>query len=118
MSVFLHSRVVVIFFVRFYVALDDFNRGIDDYSSWLDVLKENGIIKQSGAWYSYNDEKFQSKEFPAFLEADQERKADLYDKICEAMIMKYEKDFDPTAVNSEAAEDEDEVKPSKQLLND
>ena len=43
----------------------------------------------------------------------------LYDKICEALIMKYEKDFDPTAVNKEAAEDEDEVSPSKkQLLND
>jgi hypothetical protein len=33
--------------------------------------------------------------------------------------MKYEKDFDPSAVNKEAAEDEDEVSPSKkQLLND
>ena len=95
-----------------------FNRGIDDYSSWLDVLKENGIIKQAGAWYSYQDEKFQGKEFPTFLESDQQRKEELYDKICEAMIMKYEKDFDPTAVNSEAAEDEDEIKPSKQLLND
>ena len=96
-----------------------FNRGIDDYSSWLDVLKENGIIKQAGAWYSYEDEKFQGKEFPTFLEADQERKSALYDKICDALIMKYEKDFDPSAVNKEAAEDEDEMKPSKkQLLND
>jgi recombination protein RecA len=96
-----------------------FNRGIDDYSSWLDVLKENGIIKQAGAWYSYEDEKFQGKDFPTFLEANQERKSALYDKICEALIMKYEKDFDPSAVNKEAAEDEDEVSPSKkQLLND
>jgi recombination protein RecA len=96
-----------------------FNRGIDDYSSWLDVLKENGIVKQAGAWYSYNDEKFQGKDFPTFLESNQERKSELYDKICEALIMKYEKDFDPTAVNKEAAEDEDEVSPpNKQLLND
>jgi hypothetical protein len=96
-----------------------FNRGIDDYSSWLDVLKENGIIKQSGAWYSYEDQKFQSKEFPQFLESNQERKAQLYDKICEALIMKYEKDFDPSSVNKESAEDEDEVSSSKkQLLND
>ncbi len=95
-----------------------FNRGIDDYSSWLDVLKENSIIKQSGAWYSYDDEKFQAKDFSNFLESNQERKTQLYDKICEAVIMKYKTEFDPTSVSIEAAEDEDELNPTKQLLND
>jgi len=94
-----------------------FNRGIDDHSSWLDVLKEHGIVKQSGAWYSYNDEKFQAKEFPTFLESDQARKAELYDKICNALVMEYEKEFDPTQVNKELAEDEESVMPNKQLLN-
>ena len=95
-----------------------FNRGIDDYSSWLDVLKENSIIKQSGAWYSYDDEKFQAKDFSNFLESNQERKTQLYDKICEAVIMKYKTDFDPASVSIEAAEDEDELNPTTQLLND
>jgi recombination protein RecA len=95
-----------------------FNRGIDDYSSWLDVLKENSIIKQSGAWYSYDDEKFQAKDFSNFLESNQERKTQLYDKICEAVIMKYKTEFDPASVSVEAVEDEDELNPTKQLLND
>jgi recombination protein RecA len=95
-----------------------FNRGIDDYSSWLDALKEIGIVKQSGAWYSYNDEKFQAKDFPQFLESDQQRKSQLYDKICEVLVMKYENEFDPAAVNKEVANDEEEIKLTKQLLND
>ncbi len=33
-----------------------FDRGIDDYGSWLDVLKENNLVKQSGAWYTMIDE--------------------------------------------------------------
>jgi len=32
-----------------------FNRGIDDASSWLDVMKENKLVKQAGAWYTYVD---------------------------------------------------------------
>jgi recombination protein RecA len=95
-----------------------FNRGIDDYSSWLDTLKEIGIVKQSGAWYSYNDEKFQAKDFPQFLESDQERKSQLYDKICEVLVMKYENEFDPATVNKEVVTDEEEIKLTKQILND
>ncbi len=84
-----------------------FNRGIDDYSSWLDVLSENSIIKKSGAWYSYNDEKFQAKEFPTFLEADAARKETFYNAICDALIMKYQTEFDPDAISTVGANDED-----------
>lgn len=94
-----------------------FHRGIDDYTSWLTALKEHGIVKQAGAWYSYNDEKFQSKDFPTFLEKDKKRKEELYTKICDVMIMKYEKDFDPSTVSHEAVEDP-EVVSTRQLLND
>jgi len=71
-----------------------FDRGIDDYSSWLKVMKQNKIIKQSGAWYSFTDDsgeehKFQSKDFPEFLEADLERKEMFYNEICEKIIMSY-----------------------------
>ena len=95
-----------------------FNRGIDDYSSWLDVLKETGIVKQAGAWYSYKDEKFQGKEFPQFLDADPVRKEEFYTQICDTLIMKYQKDFDPTTVTAEASDDAEAVKSSKQLLTD
>ncbi len=95
-----------------------FNRGIDDYSSWLDVLKETGIVKQAGAWYSYKDEKFQGKEFPQFLDADPARKEEFYTQICESLVMKYEKEFDPTTITAESSDDADAVKSPKQLLND
>jgi recombination protein RecA len=90
-----------------------FDRGIDDYSAWLKVLKDNKIIKQAGAWYSFNDPttgeevKFQSKDFPNFLDVDPERKEYLYDRICEALIMKYQSEFDPDNINiMSATEDE------------
>jgi len=43
-----------------------FDRGIDDYSSWLQALKDRGIISSAGIWYSLPLEdgtvkKFQSK---------------------------------------------------------
>ena len=47
-----------------------FERGIDNYGSWLGVMKENKLLKQAGAWYTYTDIetgeiiKFQSKELP------------------------------------------------------
>ena len=89
-----------------------FDRGIDDYNSWLDVSTRSGLIKQSGAWYTYVDDttgeetKFQSKDFGKFLEEDKERTDKLYMKICDALIMKYETEFDPQQVSMmEAAND-------------
>lgn len=84
-----------------------FNRGIDDYTSWLGVLKDTEIVSQTGAWYSYDGEKFQSKDFPAFLEANPKRKAELYEKICDALIMKYRTEFDPDAAIKVSVADED-----------
>jgi recombination protein RecA len=89
-----------------------FDRGIDDYSAWLKVLKDNKIIKQAGAWYTYVDEttgeeiKFQSKDFPNFIDVDPERKELLYDKMCEALIMRYQTEFDPENVSIMEARDE------------
>lgn len=81
-----------------------FDRGIDDYGSWLDVLKNNGLIKQSGAWYALVDEstgeeiKFQSKDFPKILEEDIPRKEAIYQKICDELIMKYKSEYNPDAM--------------------
>lgn len=90
-----------------------FNRGIDDYASWLTIMKDTKIIKQAGAWYTFVDEttgeeiKFQSKDFPEFLEADKERKERLYQQICETLIMKYNTEFNPDEVEiSLGGEDE------------
>ena len=81
-----------------------FDRGIDDYGSWLDVLKNNGLVKQSGAWYTLVDEstgeeiKFQSKDFPKILEEDIPRKEAIYQKICDELIMKYKSEYNPDAM--------------------
>jgi recombination protein RecA len=82
-----------------------FDRGIDDYGAWLDVLKDIKLIKQAGAWYTYVDTttgeeiKFQSKNFPQFLEENVERKEKLYDEICNHLIMRYQSEFDPDSVS-------------------
>ena len=90
-----------------------FNRGIDDTGAWLSIMKENKMIKQAGAWYTYVDEatgeetKFQSKEFAKFLEENPERKTQIYGEICDSLIMKYQTEFDPEAVNIMGASDDD-----------
>ena len=99
-----------------------FDRGIDDYGSWLTVMKDNNLIKQSGAWYSIVDEttgeeiKFQSKEFPAFLASNITRKEAIYQKICDTLIMKYKSEYDPDAVT--LSMDEMGETDSKELLLD
>ena len=90
-----------------------FNRGIDDLGAWLKVMKELKLVKQAGAWYTYEDpttgeeEKFQSKDFADFLEKDPARKELLYNEICDSLIMKYQSEFDPEAVNIAAATEDE-----------
>ena len=71
-----------------------FDRGIDNYGSWLNLMKDNKIVKQGGAWYEYTDTdtgeviKFQSKDFAKILDDEAIRKQ-IYLKICEATILQY-----------------------------
>ncbi len=76
-----------------------FESGIDDYGSWLEVLKNHKLIKQSGAWYTFDvidqktgevtDElKFQSKDWADKLK-DKKLKQYVYDLICEKQVLKY-----------------------------
>lgn len=73
-----------------------FASGIDDYSSWLGVMKDYGLISQSGAWYTYVNKltgeelKFQSKQFKTMLMQDQQLHDSIYDEICDKLIMKYQ----------------------------
>jgi recombination protein RecA len=74
-----------------------FDRGIDNYGSWLNVLKDNNLVKQASAWYTYIDTetgeevKFQAKDFPSILEERVELREQIYGKICDATIVKYKK---------------------------
>lgn len=88
-----------------------FDSGIADYSSWIKVLKDNSIIKQGGAYYSYKKDdgsewKFQSKDFVSTMQSDSALKEELYLKICDAVIMKYK---DPNSqIVDDAVVDTDE----------
>ena len=75
-----------------------FDRGIDNYGSWLGVMKENKLVKQAGAWYSYVDTetgeeiKFQSKDFIEMMGERDDLREQIYKKICEATILQYKRD--------------------------
>jgi len=75
-----------------------FDSGIDDYGSWLQMMKDAKLVSQAGAWYTYTDEltgeviKFQSKEFESKILNDPDRKDRLYNQICDSMIMDYKTD--------------------------
>ena len=75
-----------------------FDSGIDDYGSWLQIMKDNKLVTQGGSWYTYTDDqtgeviKFMSKEFEEKILADPERKERLYHQICNSMIMDYKTD--------------------------
>jgi recombination protein RecA len=89
-----------------------FNRGMDDYPSWLKVMKEYNIIKQKGAWYTYDDNgneiQFQSKDFRKFIEEDQIRRDKIYQQICDSVIMKYQQaDIDIDTLEVVAASEEE-----------
>ena len=72
-----------------------FDRGIDNYGSWLEVMKDTNLVKQKGAWYEYVDTdsgeilKFQSKELESMLKNNAQLKDQIYHKMCEATILLY-----------------------------
>ena len=54
----------------------------------------HNLIKQAGAWYTLVDQdgkehKFQSKDFPSLM-SDVETQEYIYNKICQAAILKYD----------------------------
>jgi recombination protein RecA len=46
----------------------DFDKGLNRFFGLLDLLVTLEIVKQGGAWYSYNEEKFQAKDFDKIYE--------------------------------------------------
>ena len=90
-----------------------FDRGIDNFGSWLGVMKENKLVKQAGAWYTYIDTetgeeiKFQSKDFIDLMDEREDVKEQIYKKICEATILQYKsdsKDIEAHQLDTEGAE--------------
>ena len=77
-------------------------------------MKENKLLKQAGAWYTYVDTdtgeeiKFQSKDFPELLESNKELEEQIYGKICEATIREYKT----------ASEDVDNLVVDDQVIGD
>jgi len=78
-----------------------FDTGIDDYGSWLTVMKEHKICKVGGSWYTLDEidhdtgaviqeHKFQSKDFEKLMNDNSSLKDYCYMKICEACILKYD----------------------------
>jgi len=73
-----------------------FDRGIDDYGSWLQVMKDYDLVQQGGSWYTYTDSKtgeeikFMSKEFESKILNNPERKERVYQSICNALVMSYQ----------------------------
>jgi recombination protein RecA len=70
-----------------------FDRGIDDYSNWLEVLKENKIIAGASMPYKFTDAAgtvhILDKTLPSMLRSNPTLKKELYDKMCTALIMIY-----------------------------
>jgi recombination protein RecA len=72
-----------------------FDSGIDDYGSWLTLMKNYGLVDQAGAWYTYTNTdtgeivKFLSKDFKSKLIDNVEMKEQVYKSICEKYILNY-----------------------------
>ena len=78
-----------------------FDKGIDDFGSWLTVMKEHKLCKSGGAWYTLQhcdtetgelikEYKFLSKDFEELMLSNSELREYCYGLICEACILKYD----------------------------
>lgn len=105
-----------------------FNSGIDDYGSWLETLTDHKLISKGGSYYTLefpemeittpstaevsmqSELKFQSKHFAQIVIHNPKLREFLYNKLCDALIMKYKinEDFgiDDIAVSDEFTSEE------------
>ena len=91
-----------------------FDSGIDQYGSWLQMMKQYKLVNQSGAWYTYVDKttgeeiKFQAKNFEDLLAERQELKDVIYNEICDAYIMSYKTSSEESNIDNIEVADFDE----------
>jgi recombination protein RecA len=74
-----------------------FDRGIDDVSSWLKFMNDNGITTGASGNYTYVDSngeefKFKTAGWKKFIEEHPEQFEEMYTKICTTMVMMYKSD--------------------------
>jgi recombination protein RecA len=85
-----------------------FDRGIDDFGTWLTVLKESGVVSGgAGGNYKYVSQvtgeeiKFKSSDFVKMMADKPELKEEIYRRFAESFIMKYKDDSIPGDIDSE-----------------
>ena len=72
-----------------------YDSGIDDFGSWLTMMKNFNLVTQAGAWYTYTNTdtgevvKFQSKDFKSKIIDDVDMKEQVYKTICDKYILNY-----------------------------
>ena len=92
-----------------------FDSGIADYSSWLRVLKENNYIKPAGSAgvkyvaVSGEEVNFKGENFIKLLEDHPEFKTEMYNRICDAVIMQYKNPNSSVIETSAVTNEDDEV---------
>lgn len=99
-----------------------FDSGIDEYGSWLTVMKERNLVSMSGAWYTYNvvdpetgevkDKiKFLSKEFYDKVLSNDEYRELVYNQICDELIFEYR-------INKDIGIDDIEIDDEETLIDE
>ena len=71
-----------------------FDRGIDDFESWLKFCKDKELVKSAGAYITYttlvgDEYKMASREWSSFLNQHENIKTEIYNRMAEAAIMSY-----------------------------
>lgn len=91
-----------------------FDRGIDDFGSWLSYLREKGIIEGSRSnnltykMDSGKEFKFGEKSWHETLASNDELRKELYIKLCNTLIMSYRSDgLAPEELHRESVEDDE-----------
>ena len=91
-----------------------FDSGIDNYGSWLQMMKTYKLVSQSGAWYTYVDKKtgeeikFQAKNWEDILEERPELKESIYNEICNSYIMAYKQSSEEANIDNVEVTDFDD----------
>lgn len=78
-----------------------YDKGMDPYAGLLEAAEALGVITRSGAWYTFKDQKFQSKNFANYQE-----------QVLEELIKLEDKALELNLDNFEIFESEDDVEPS------
>jgi len=92
-----------------------FDRGIDQYGSWLNTMKTYKLVSQGGAWYTWTDEttgeviKFQAKDFEPLLDERPEVKEQMYKQICDAYILGYKEASESANTDTTEFDDTHEI---------